>query len=387
MALASAARSGVVPRLCDRKLDPDGTPIACSGVVTAVFGDDFYIRSPDRACGIRVHLQAHRVFVSQGVSIAGTLTTATDGERVIEAESAVVTGSGVTGEVSLRVCSVGGADWHFDSGDGGGQGGVVRGAGLNTVGLPVTVAGMVTWVGEHQNELTVWDGSRWRESPPVDPLGNPGVRVTVPGVISPPLKGGDYVRVRGISGCLTAGGVRYAVIRARNLADVSVQGSGSYQPLCNESNGHYYEIVPADLGWDAARVMAETRQWNGMPGHLAVLNSAEEIAWVRDQLEALNSVNRTHFWLGGYQDRSAPDYREPSGGWRWVTGESWAYTGWAPGEPNNILYSSLPGRPTEDFVEWNLVQGGWNDLIGSAGVPIYRKAQGYLVEYEPAVSL
>ena len=31
-------------------------------------------------------------------------------------------------------------------------------------------------------------------------------------------------------------------------------------------------------------------------------------------------------WLGGYQDTSTPDYREPGGGWRWVTGEPWGYT-------------------------------------------------------------
>ena len=32
------------------------------------------------------------------------------------------------------------------------------------------------------------------------------------------------------------------------------------------------------------------------------------------------------WWLGGYQDTSTPDYREPGGGWRWVTGEPWGYT-------------------------------------------------------------
>jgi hypothetical protein len=40
-------------------------------------------------------------------------------------------------------------------------------------------------------------------------------------------------------------------------------------------------------------------------------------------------------WLGGYQDHSAPDYREPSGGWRWVSGEPWQFTRWLAPEPNN----------------------------------------------------
>ncbi|MBI5439828.1 MAG: PEP-CTERM sorting domain-containing protein [Deltaproteobacteria bacterium] len=37
-------------------------------------------------------------------------------------------------------------------------------------------------------------------------------------------------------------------------------------------------------------------------------------------------------WLGGYQPAGSS---EPSGGWTWVTGESWNYSHWSGGEPNN----------------------------------------------------
>ena len=31
-------------------------------------------------------------------------------------------------------------------------------------------------------------------------------------------------------------------------------------------------------------------------------------------------------WLGAYQVRTAADYTEPAGGWKWVTGEPFAFS-------------------------------------------------------------
>ena len=87
-------------------------------------------------------------------------------------------------------------------------------------------------------------------------------------------------------------------------------------------------------------------------GHLVTLTSQQESAFVG----ALTSTPRG-IDIGGFQDRSAQSYSEPAGGWRWVTGETWDYTNWLMGEPNNV-------DPGEDFLFFsatNQYQDGWGD--------------------------
>ena len=79
-------------------------------------------------------------------------------------------------------------------------------------------------------------------------------------------------------------------------------------------------------------------------------------------------------WLGGFQDTQAPDYAEPAGGWRWVTGEKWNYTYWARGEPNEFV-------PGENFLEIDPSANspdrcGWNDVPDD-----WHSNEGYYVEY------
>jgi hypothetical protein len=105
----------------------------------------------------------------------------------------------------------------------------------------------------------------------------------------------------------------------------------------------------------------------GYRGHLATVTSAAENQFVSAYLTA-NPPHNT-VWLGGYQDLSAPDYREPAGGWRWVTGEPWAYTSWGGAEPNNA--------GNEHALQANQ-NGHWNDLGESA------RLADFLVEFEPA---
>ncbi len=91
-------------------------------------------------------------------------------------------------------------------------------------------------------------------------------------------------------------------------------------------NGHWYGVrEEGRISWETARTLAED-----LGGHLATLTSAAESSFV-------GGIQVTHrgILLGAYQDHAAPDYREPIGGWRWVTGESWEFTNWQPNEPNN----------------------------------------------------
>ena len=140
-------------------------------------------------------------------------------------------------------------------------------------------------------------------------------------------------------------------------------------------NGHYYEAIAAPVGgisWYDASAQAQGRSYLGVHGHLASITSAAETGFLVNNLGGLSN-----WWLGGYQDASAPDYSEPGGGWRWVTGEPWSYTNWASGEPNN--YSGpeyIFGASEAHLVLWSSA-AEWNDLNADNVVQQW----GYLVEY------
>lgn len=136
--------------------------------------------------------------------------------------------------------------------------------------------------------------------------------------------------------------------------------------------GHAYEFVPGWVDWPTARAQAAQRRVDGKRGYLATLTSPEELAFVREAFGegALRSV-----WIGAYQDPNAP---EPSGGWRWVSGERFSWAPWLSGEPND--WGGL-----EDHVQlgWRGTDLRWNDMDGyNHPVP------GYLVEYgDPGLGL
>jgi streptogramin lyase len=138
-------------------------------------------------------------------------------------------------------------------------------------------------------------------------------------------------------------------------------------PVYNPDNGHWYQAVPVPGGiaWPAARATAAAMSYAGYPGHLATLTSEGETRFVVNHLPLYLD---DHWRVGGLQDRTAPDYREPAGGWRWITGEPWSTTNWRGGEPNNV--------GGEDFLEIH-ADGSWND---TADQP---PGGGFIVEYEP----
>lgn len=118
-----------------------------------------------------------------------------------------------------------------------------------------------------------------------------------------------------------------------------------------------YQLIPGSFTWEQAKADAETRG-----GHLATITSEEEQAFLESYLNLPASLNgQTWAWLG------ATD-REEEGNWRWVTGESWNYSHWAPHEPNNGWGG----------IEHYLVMNDyWNDV--SDLIPGYR--YGYILEF------
>lgn len=119
-------------------------------------------------------------------------------------------------------------------------------------------------------------------------------------------------------------------------------------------NGHWYAFNPNLVSWQGAREIARARG-----GELASLTSAAERVFWMSMIPVGAGIPGCVgcAWLGGYQDRAAPDYAEPAGGWRWTDGSPWSYTFWNPGEPNNLngqdyLYGSGP------------TNGRWDDSDG-----------------------
>lgn len=137
-------------------------------------------------------------------------------------------------------------------------------------------------------------------------------------------------------------------------------------------NGHQYAVVPAEfVTWDDAS--SGVRELLGPGWGLATITSAQEQNFVSSL-----GLPGVEYWLGGFQ---AP-FRVPAdAGWSWVTNEPFAYTNWAPFEPNDIggpaseqhlgIWGTNAGTP----VPFPRPLGTWNDE-GSD----YSLISGYIAE-------
>lgn len=116
-------------------------------------------------------------------------------------------------------------------------------------------------------------------------------------------------------------------------------------------NGHWYlREARGGRGWTGLRAAADA-----VGGHLATMTSAAERDWL-----VANVLGGAACFLGGYQE---PTGAEPSSGWRWITGEPFTWTGWAPGEPNNHPPSGdedvMGCWPGGTWVDVNATGSGW----------------------------
>jgi hypothetical protein len=92
-----------------------------------------------------------------------------------------------------------------------------------------------------------------------------------------------------------------------------------------------------------------------MGGHLVTVTSAAENNFI------------FNLWPSGWIGLTD---EVTEGVWRWVTGETYSYSSWNPGEPNNV--------GNEDYVQF--VGGGrWNDLPNNFSLP-------YVLEFEYIVT-
>lgn len=138
-------------------------------------------------------------------------------------------------------------------------------------------------------------------------------------------------------------------------------------------NAHWYDVVVSTSTWDSAKVAAENA--NSVPSsvsYLATITSSGEQSFIASLLARYLTIGGdAGFKIGGFQPAGS---QEPNGNWSWVTSESWGYSAWGGGEPNNAggenyLYM-------DERYSW-----GWNDYTN---VDSYYSPKGYVVEYESA---
>jgi serine/threonine protein kinase len=94
--------------------------------------------------------------------------------------------------------------------------------------------------------------------------------------------------------------------------------------------GRRYQFIPAKLNWTNAKSRAES-----LGGHLATVTSTNEDDFIRTTFARCIPANNSAFWIGLSRD-------DASSGWRWVTGEPLAFSGWGKGEPNAESGGGVP---------------------------------------------
>ncbi len=117
--------------------------------------------------------------------------------------------------------------------------------------------------------------------------------------------------------------------------------------LMGTLNGHGYYKSTGTYLWPVAQSISEFIGDTGVNGHLVTITSEAESAFLTN----LSMSDNLTPWIGLYSTGKP-------GGFRWITGEPFAYSKWAGGEPNNNLGNAA--NVAEPFVHMYSV-GLWND--------------------------
>jgi hypothetical protein len=118
----------------------------------------------------------------------------------------------------------------------------------------------------------------------------------------------------------------------------------------NNYNGHSYYRSTGSAYWTNARTNC-----SNMGGHLVTITSSGEQNFLYNLWPS--------GWIGLTDEVN-------EGTWRWVTGETYSYSNWNNGEPNNA--------GDEDYVQF-VSNGRWNDLPNAVSLP-------YVLEFEYIVT-
>ncbi len=99
-------------------------------------------------------------------------------------------------------------------------------------------------------------------------------------------------------------------------------------------SGHRYKYFDVNMTWTEARAYCRS-----LGGHLATITSEEEQAFIDQTYPGCKG------FIGFFGEGES---------WQWITGETWSYTRWKSGEPNNQDGNEWVGHLWGD--------GTWNDL-------------------------
>lgn len=123
---------------------------------------------------------------------------------------------------------------------------------------------------------------------------------------------------------------------------------GDSAKIKNPSNGHWYQRFDTSMSWHEAKAYCES-----LGGHLATVTSAEENNFIYQNVVVKPLCPAAECWLGASDE-------ENESIWKWVTGETWNYTNWAYGEPNNWPW---PGNEDNLVIYTSIAK--WNDCSGN----------------------
>ena len=112
------------------------------------------------------------------------------------------------------------------------------------------------------------------------------------------------------------------------------------QPIYSPVTGHWYELNSTNLTFQDAQTYAVSKG-----GYLASITSANENLWISNTFTA---EELDYTMIGGNDIQQ-------EGNWKWINGESWAYTNWVGIEPNN-------GHGDEDWAAFKTFKSGPTDF-------------------------
>ena len=175
--------------------------------------------------------------------------------------------------------------------------------------------------------------------------------------------------------------------------------AGGLEDLCSiegceavqwSGNGHYYAFIATEstLSWSDAQALAQAATiGNYSVGHLVSIEDADENSFVASNVLPGAGViaMKQQVWIGGNQPDGEVKTKAPTEGWEWITPETWNYSNWLSGEPNDEnANNSGDERYLAMWVHYYLSgidhRGMWNDEnhVATAQAPML----GFIVEFE-----
>lgn len=210
-----------VATIRETKFMPDFSDVRLNNAIVSATDNGFaYLEADDRSCGIRVE---GTIGLSQGsrAIVMGTVRTNADGERYIDAASAVNSGTGSVTALGMPNKSVGGSDFRSSVGSLGQQG-ISGASGLSNIGIYVRVWGTVTAVGI--GYMYTDDGSNLKDGTSTNGVANIGLRVVCD---SSDYVVGHRIKVTGVSSCFRTSPTQLA----RQIVAPSVEVIPTYGSL------------------------------------------------------------------------------------------------------------------------------------------------------------